>query len=150
VHATYFAVFDLGDLSHTLRVLALALMTAGIITTILGAAVGSSASARSLRPLTGVSRAAVAIAGGRLDTRLPAATGDPDLAGLTTSFNRMVDQLQERIEREARFTSDVSHELRSPLTTLSASLDVLESHADELSPRARHALDLDAAALIIA
>jgi len=142
VHATYFAVFDLGDLSHTLRVLALALMTAGIITTILGAAVGSSASARSLRPLTGVSRAAVAIAGGRLDTRLPAATGDPDLAGLTTSFNRMVDQLQERIEREARFTSDVSHELRSPLTTLSASLDVLESHADELSPRARHALDL--------
>ena len=32
----------------------------------------------------------------------------------------MVDQLQERIEREARFNSDVSHELRSPLTTLAA------------------------------
>jgi signal transduction histidine kinase len=32
----------------------------------------------------------------------------------------MVDRLQQRIERDARFTSDVSHELRSPLTTLAA------------------------------
>ena len=54
----------------------------------------------------------------------------------------MVDQLQERIEREARFTSDVSHELRSPLTTLSASLDVLEAHPEELSGRAQRALVL--------
>ena len=47
----------------------------------------------------------------------------------------MVDQLQERIEREARFNSDVSHELRSPLTTLAASLEVLEADRDRL-PRA--------------
>ncbi len=142
VHANYFEVFDVSDLDHTLRVLALALMAAGIITTVLGIAVGQSAAGRSLRPLTGVSRAAVAIAAGRLDTRLPSAAGDPDLAGLTNSFNRMVDQLQERIEREARFTSDVSHELRSPLTTLSASLDVLEAHSEELSGRAQRALVL--------
>ena len=141
-HASYYEVFDLSDLQHTLRVLALALVAAGVITTALGAAVGRSASGRSLRPLIGVSRAAVAIAGGRLDTRLPSAAGDPDLAGLTRSFNLMVDQLEERIEREHRFTSDVSHELRSPLTTLSASLGVLESHQHELSPRARRALSL--------
>jgi len=142
VHAAYFEVFDLSDLGGTLRVLALALFAAGLVTTILGAAIGRSASGRSLRPLTGVSRAAVAIAGGRLDTRLRAATEDPDLVGLTTSFNQMVDQLQERIEREARFTSDVSHELRSPLTTLSASLGVLEGHRAELSPSAIRALNL--------
>jgi two-component system, OmpR family, sensor histidine kinase MtrB len=140
--AAYFEVFDVSDLSNTLRVLTLTLFAAGLVTTVLGAVVGRSASGRSLRPLTGVSRAAVAIADGRLDTRLPAATGDPDLAGLTSSFNRMVDQLQERIEREARFTSDVSHELRSPLTTLSASLGVLEAHRDELPDRAQRALVL--------
>jgi len=142
VRAAYFEVFDVGDLSGTLRVLALALFGAGLITTVLGAAVGRSASGRSLRPLTSVSRAAVAIARGQLDTRLAAAPADPDLAGLTTSFNRMVDQLQERIEREARFTSDVSHELRSPLTTLSASLGVLEDHQEELSAPAQRALTL--------
>ncbi len=89
-----------------------------------------------------MSAAAVAIAGGQLDTRLPETADDPDLAGLTASFNMMVDQLQERIEREARFTSDVSHELRSPLTTLSASLEVLETQPDELSERSRQALAL--------
>ena len=46
-----------------------------------------------------------------------------------------------------RFTSDVSHELRSPLTTLATSLGVLESHRDELPPRSRHALDLLSAEL---
>lgn len=142
IHGAYFDVFTLGDLAHTLRVLALALFGAGVVTTVLGAAVGRWASGRSLRPLTGVSRAAVAVAGGELDTRLVSTVGDPDLDGLTSSFNRMVDQLQERIEREARFTSDVSHELRSPLTTLAASLEVLETQSDSLTPPGRRALEL--------
>jgi signal transduction histidine kinase len=122
--------------------LALALAVGGLITTVLGFALGRAASARSLRPLSGVSQAAVLVAGGQLDTRLPDASEDPDLKGLTTSFNQMVDQLQDRIEAEARFSSDVSHELRSPLTTLGASMEVLQAHADELSPRAREALEL--------
>ena len=54
----------------------------------------------------------------------------------------MVDQLQERLERDARFTSDVSHELRSPLTTMAATLGVLESRRDELSEQGKQALDL--------
>jgi two-component system, OmpR family, sensor histidine kinase MtrB len=142
VHAAYFEVFSLSDLDHTLRVLSLTLIGAGFITTLLGTALGRFASDRSLRPLAGVSRAAVAIAGGQIDTRLASDAADPDLEGLTTSFNAMVDQLQERIEREARFNSDVSHELRSPLTTLSASLEVLEADLENLPPRAQRALQL--------
>jgi len=142
VHGAYFEIFDIEDLAHTLRVLELALFGAGAVTTVLGAVLGRWASGRSLRPLAGVSRAAVAVAGGELGTRLVSTAGDPDLAGLTSSFNRMVDQLQERIEREARFTSDVSHELRSPLTTLGASLEVLEAQSGSLSPSGRRALEL--------
>ena len=142
VDAEYFAFFDQSQLEHTLHILALAIVAAGVVTTILGVILGRSASGRSLRPLTGVSRAAVAIAGGQLDTRLPAATGDADLAAFAESFNTMVDQLQERIEREERFTSDVSHELRSPLTTIAASFGVLEAHQEELSLRAQQALSL--------
>ena len=140
--AFYFEVFDLSDLDHTLRVLGLTLFGAGVVTTILGIALGRFASARSLRPLADVSRAAGAIAGGELDTRLDADAADPDLEGLTNSFNAMVDQLQERIEREARFNSDVSHELRSPLTTLAASLEVLEADRDKLPVRSQRALQL--------
>ena len=142
IHAAYFEVFSLSDLGHTLGVLEGTLVAAGVVTTVLGAALGRFASRRLIRPLTAVSRAAVAIAGGQLDTRLPSETTDPDLEGLTTSFNAMVDQIQSRIEREARFNSDVSHELRSPLTTLAASLEVLERDLAELPPRAQRALQL--------
>ncbi len=135
-------MFSLSDLGHTLRVLGFTLVGTGTVTTVLGLVLGRFASRRSLRPLSAVSRAAVAIAGGRLDTRLEAEAADPDLEGLTSSFNTMVDQLQARIQREARFNSDVSHELRSPLTTLSASLEVLEADLDNLPPRAQRALQL--------
>ncbi len=142
VGSAYFEVFDLSDLDHTLRVLGLTLFVVGIITTLLGAGLGRFASSRLLRPLADVSLAAGLIAGGDLDTRLDPDAADPDLTGLTNSFNAMVDQLQVRIEREARFNSDVSHELRSPLTTLAASLEVLEAEQDDLPPRSRRALQL--------
>ncbi len=122
--------------------LGLALFAAGVVTTLLGVGLGRFASVRSLRPLAEVSRAAGAIAGGDLDTRLDADAADPDLQELTNSFNAMVDQLQERIEREARFNSDVSHELRSPLTTLAAALEVLEADSGTLPPRSQRALQL--------
>jgi signal transduction histidine kinase len=141
VGATYFEVFSLDELEGTLRTLAFALTAAALFTTIAGAALGRWASGRALRPLAGVTEAAVAIAGGELDTRVEAGD-DVDLQELASSFNRMTANLQERIEREARFTSDVSHELRSPLTTLTATVGVLEGHRDELTPRARSALDL--------
>ena len=141
VHAAYFEVFSLDELARTLRALAIALAGAALVTTVAGAAVGRWASSRALRPLAELTDAAVAIAGGRLDTRV--STGDdPDLDELASAFNRMTANLQGRIEREARFTSDVSHELRSPLTTLTATVSVLESHRSELAPRAQRALDL--------
>ncbi len=141
VHAAYYEVFSLAELEGTLHALAIALGAAALVTTLAGAAVGRWASGRALRPLTGVTDAAVAIAGGELDTRVDAGD-DVDLQELAAAFNQMTANLQDRIEREARFTSDVSHELRSPLTTLSATVGVLEAHRDELDPRAASALDL--------
>jgi two-component system, OmpR family, sensor histidine kinase MtrB len=146
VGAAYFEVFSLDELARTLSILALALAGAALVTTVAGAVIGRWASGRALRPLEEVSKAAETLAGGRLHVRLVAA-GDRDLSALASSFNRMADALLERIEREARFTSDVSHELRSPLTTLVTSLGVLESHRDDLPSRSRRAVDLVSAEL---
>jgi two-component system, OmpR family, sensor histidine kinase MtrB len=140
-HAAYFEIVDLSETESTLRALGISLLGAAALTTAAGAALGLWASRRALRPLGDVSEAAEAIAGGRLDTRLEA-TGDPDLGTLAGSFNDMAMALQERIERDARFASDVSHELRSPLMTMAAAVDVLESQRDELSDRGQQALDL--------
>jgi signal transduction histidine kinase len=85
------------------------------------------------------------VASGELDTRIPEDPRNSEVATLATSFNTMVAQLVERIERDARFAGDVSHELRSPLTTLATSVEVMRHSRDQLSPDARAAFDLLAA-----
>jgi signal transduction histidine kinase len=117
------------------------LLGASIVTTLAGAAIGWWVSRRALRPLAGVSTAATALAAGRLDTRLEA-SDDPDLQAITASFNDMAQALQDRIESDARFASDVSHELRSPLMTLAASIEVMDNQREDLPERSRAALDL--------
>jgi signal transduction histidine kinase len=141
VRAVYFEVLSLAELESTLRTLAITLAGAALVTTVAGALLGRWASGRALRPLAGISEAAVAIAGGQLQTRVDGGD-DADLQALAASFNRMAAHLQARIEREARFTSDVSHELRSPLTTLSASVGVIEAHRHRLPEPADRALTL--------
>ena len=140
--ADYFEVVDLSDVDDTLNTLQIIVGGAAGFTTFLGALIGLWASRRTLRPLRRVGEAAAAIAGGKLDTRLDD-QNDPDLDVLTESFNEMVEALEERIRRDARFASDVSHELRSPLTTLTSSVAVLEARRNELSERSRTALDLN-------
>jgi signal transduction histidine kinase len=94
-----------------------------------------------MAPLDDVATAAARIGAGGLQTRLPA-TDDPDLATIVGSFNSMVQALEERIQRDARFAADLGHELRSPLTTLVASMQVIQGRRDELPPRTRRAVDL--------
>jgi len=139
--AAYFEVVDLTELQNTLSSLGISLLGAGAVTTLAGAMLGYWASRRALRPLADVSLAAEAIAGGRLDTRL-SAVDDRDLAVLVRSFNDMARALQDRVERDARFASDVSHELRSPLMTLTAAVEVLSTRRDELTERGQAALEL--------
>jgi two-component system sensor histidine kinase MtrB len=137
----YFEFFSLDEVNSTLASIRLALLFAGVFTTGLGVLLGVFAARRAVRPVGAAATAAKAIAGGRLDTRLEP-TDDPDLSVLANSFNDMAAALQLRIERDARFASDVSHELRSPLMTLSASVEVMEARRDEMPERAQSALDL--------
>jgi signal transduction histidine kinase len=139
--ATYFEAFPLSTTDQTLARIAAALGIGAGVTALLAAAIGWWTNRRLLRPLTRVARAAGDIASGGLDTRMAPET-DPDLARLATSFNDMADAMQNRIEREARFASDVSHELRSPITALSAAVEVLDARRDDLPERSQQALDV--------
>ena len=139
--ADYFAVVDLADVEGALDDLQIVLLSASAVATLIAALFGSWVSQRTLRPLRRVGDAAEAIASGRLDTRM-GPQSDPDLDRLADSFNGMAGALEDRIRRDARFASDVSHELRSPLTTLMASVAVLEARRSELSDRSQTVLDL--------
>ncbi len=139
--AVVYEVAPLDELQTALRVLATVLSAGTLAATGLAALVGARLAQQVLRPLAPLSSTAAAIAGGDLHSRLPS-TRDPDLATIVGSFNSMVDALQQRIEREARFTADVSHELRSPLTALVTSVELLNARRQELSPRSRQVLGL--------
>jgi signal transduction histidine kinase len=141
IDGAYFEVVSLGELEATLESISISLLAAAILTTMAGAAVGWWAARRVLRPLRGIGDAAHAIASGRLETRVEA-SDDADLATLADSFNEMAIALEERIQRDARFASNVSHELRSPLMTLAASIEVMENQRDDMPDRAKSALDL--------
>ena len=137
----YFEVVPLAEIESTLESLALILLAGAAITVLVGVGIGMWASGGLLRPLTDISEAARSIAQGRFDTRLEEVT-DPDLDALVASFNEMAAAMEERITRDARFSSDVSHELRSPLMTLRASIEVMQHRREELSGRTQQALDL--------
>ena len=137
----YYEISELAGLDTTLRTIALAGFVAALLTTLLGAALGLWATRRALRPLDDMARTATRLASGDLDARAPS-TDDPDLAPLSSSFNAMAETLSARIQRDAEFAADVSHELRSPLTTMNASASVLVSRRDQLPDVAQQATDL--------
>ncbi len=142
--ASYFEVNQIGDIQTAVRTLSLTLIVVTAIATLLAMALGFWASRYALLPLRRIGEAAESVALGQLDTRIDydAYANDVDLAPLVANFNDMVSALQDRIDRDARFASDVSHELRSPLTTLNASIGVLMNNRDNLPERSQQALDL--------
>lgn len=141
VGADYFEVFPLRDTQRTLGFILSALLAGLIVATATATALGWFTSRRLLQPVRRVADTAAEIASGQLTARLEV-ENDPDLNRLAISFNEMADAVQERIEREVRFASDVSHELRSPITALSAAVEVLAARRSELSARNQQALDV--------
>ncbi len=137
----FYELAPLSELEQSLRTLAGVLLLGAAAATAAGAAFGLYASRRAVQPLEQVASAAARITAGELGARLPE-TDDPELVTIVAGFNGMVDALAARIARDARFVGDVSHELRSPLTSLVTSVEVLAARQDELSPRSRQALVL--------
>lgn len=137
----YFEAFPADNEGSTLTALLTALALGGLGTMVLATLFGFSTSRRLLRPLSRVADAAEDIASGGLDTRLEGES-DPDLDRLASSFNDMADAVQTRIEREARFSSDVSHELRSPITALTAAVEVLDARRGDIPERTQQALEI--------
>ncbi|WP_157621110.1 HAMP domain-containing sensor histidine kinase [Saccharothrix sp. NRRL B-16348] len=137
----YVELAPLVQLDRTFRFLSALLVAVTAVSGLLGVALGSWASRRALRPLTELTNAASRIAGGDLGARLPTQT-DPDLTSLAATFNATAEALEQRVRRDARFAGDVSHELRSPLTTMVNAAEVLRRRRVEVPGTAGKALDL--------
>ena len=73
-------------------------------------------------PLRAMSRAAKKLANGNFDVRIPV-RGKDEVAELAESFNHMADSLQSLETMRNTFMANVSHDLRTPMTTISGFID---------------------------
>ena len=108
----------------TLRILFLA----GVpLMTLIALAGGFVIAKRSLRPIRKIINSAEIISQGDLSERIPATHAKDELGELTGTLNRMLSSVDTAFVREKRFTSDTSHELRTPIAVIRAYTETLMS-----------------------
>ncbi|BDE07542.1 hypothetical protein WPS_28180 [Vulcanimicrobium alpinum] len=86
---------------------------------------GGFVAARGLRPLVHLAEIASEIEAHDLSRRIAVPVRDDELGRLCLTFDRMLDRLENAFDRERRFTSDASHELRAPLSVIRAEADLM-------------------------
>jgi len=79
---------------------------------------------RALAPIDSVTKTASEIEKGDLSRRIKMPTANDEIGRLARTFNKMIARLEDTFNREKRFTSDASHELRTPITIISAKAEV--------------------------
>lgn len=100
----------------------LILMPLLVFITILG---GYIIARRALRPIQQISDSATKISqGGDLKQRIQVGDGNDELHKLANNFNDMFERLDKSFQIEKQFTSDASHELRTPVSVIMAQCEL--------------------------
>lgn len=89
---------------------------------------------RIISPLKNMSGAAKAFASGKLDVRVPV-RGRDEIAELAIAFNDMAASISDLENTRSSFLSNVSHDLRTPMTTISGFIDGI---LDGTIPKEKH------------
>ncbi len=111
------ALSDRSPLTTLLAELGGGFILAGIIALLVSLLLGVFIARSIVTPLKRVAEATSAVAAGDYEHRLPA-TGPPEIKRVATSFNVMADQVQASQKAMHDFVSNVSHELKTPLTSI--------------------------------
>ncbi|HTA98111.1 MAG TPA: HAMP domain-containing sensor histidine kinase [Solirubrobacteraceae bacterium] len=126
------------ELSRLLAILAIV----GVVGIALAAALGALVARAALAPIARFTRRTETLAGGLdLSQRLPD-SGRDELARLATSFNATLDALERSVESQRNLVADASHELRTPIASLRANIQVL-ADAERLPPEDQASLRAD-------
>ena len=126
------------------------------VATLLSGLLGWWAARRGLAPLRVMRERARNIDARQLNIRMPTADSSAELVELAQGLNLMLERLEQDFERISEFSSDLAHELRTPITNLLTQTqvtltrerdaesyrDILASNAEEFQRLARMVSDM--------
>lgn len=119
---------ELARVNGPLRLLRIILAIAVPLTAAGASLAGYWVATKALAPVAVMADTARRITGGDLTQRVPGANAGDELGQLASTFNTMIDRIDDTLRRERRFASDASHELRTPLAAIDATIDVTLAH----------------------
>lgn len=102
-----------------------ALAVAALLAIVVSSIAGTLYSRKVSRPISKITAAAQAIRKGNLKARAEL-EGEDEIAQLGMTFDSMADSVQADRELERRLTSDVAHELRTPLMAIQVTVEGMQ------------------------
>jgi two-component system sensor histidine kinase MprB len=126
------------ELSHLLLILAL-IGAGGVL---LAALLGTLVARTALAPIARFTRRTETLTGNLDLSRRLEVEGRDELARLAESFNGTLDALERSVEAQRHLIADASHELRTPISSLRANIQIL-GEADRLPAHEQQSLRAD-------
>ncbi|MGE0351064.1 heavy metal sensor histidine kinase, partial [Hydrogenophaga sp.] len=142
--------------THFMQMLRQQLAVYVVLATLLSGLLGWWAARSGLAPLRTMKERALKVTAHKLDERMPIDAVPVEMAELAHSLNAMLERLQQDFAKLMEFSSDIAHELRTPISNLltqtQVSLsqhrdpetyrDILASNAEEFQRLARMVSDM--------
>jgi two-component system heavy metal sensor histidine kinase CusS len=127
-----------------------------VLATLISGLLGWFAAHQGLAPLRAMKTHAAVVTGQQLNERMPVDAVPVEMADLAQELNQMLDRLQDDFQRLSEFSSDLAHELRTPISNLLTQTqvalstkrdaetyrDILASNAEEFQRLARMVSDM--------
>lgn len=96
---------------------------------------------RTILPVKKITATAKKLSFSNLDTLLPVSKNDDEIDDLANTFNNLFKRLKSDFERERQFTSDVSHELKTPIAVILGQTNLLKRWGKNDSVQLEKSLD---------